>query len=197
MLRGNVPLYAAICAGSSKGMLMGIIQQQQRKAANQRVAAPRMLEVKCANAGLADAVRELFATWNSAADAAFEASLAAKDRLARWASSGSSPNSRHYFILERPDHLMVTFGARAQFVADRNLTGYGQGWVARIEPTGTGKDDARRIEVTLLKWSVDDGGRIWNGYSYVQMLDGLVAGLDGRCISEPVDHEDCLFVSLA
>jgi hypothetical protein len=176
---------------------MGIVQQARRKGANQRVAATRTLEVARPQAELAAAIAELFATWNGAADAAFEASLATRGRMDRWASKNTSPNTRHYFVLERPDRLLVTFGVRAQWVAEHNLTRYGQGWIAQVVPSGSSDNGALRIDVTLLKWTIDDAGRIWNGESYVQLLEGLVAGLDGRYVSDPVNAEDCHFVRRA
>jgi hypothetical protein len=171
-----------------------MVQRSLYKKANQRVAATRVLEVAGAQAGLPEAIQGLFDAWNSAADAEFEASLATKGRLMRWASSNSVPRSRHYFLLERPDHLMVTFGVTAGRVAERGFNPNDRGWVARVEPAGSSDGGATHIGVALVKWSVDDGGRIWNGDRYVQMLDGLVAGFDGRYVSDPVNEEDLHFV---
>lgn len=175
----------------------GIVQRSLYKNANDRVAARRVLEVACPQAELSEVIQGLFDSWNSAADTEFETSLAAKGRLERWASSKSLPSSRHYFLLKRPDHLMVTFGVTAKFAAERGLNRLDHGWIARIAQAGDSDDGARRIGVSLVKWIVDDGGRIWNGGRYVQLLDGLVAGLNGRYASDPVRQEDCHFVSRA
>ena len=176
---------------------MGVVRRSLYKKPNQRVVATRLLEVACPHAGLPEAFQGLFDSWNGAADAKFEESLATRGRLDRWASSNRSPKSRHYFLLEQPDHLMVTFGVAAKFVADRGLNRHDHGWVARVAPAGSSEDGATHIGVSLVKWIVDDGGRIWNGGRYVQLLDGLVAGLNGRYVSDPVKQEDCHFVSLA
>lgn len=177
---------------------MGIGQRSSHKEASQRVAATRVLAVACAPASLAEAVQGLFDTWNSASDAEFEASLLTKNRLMRWASKDESPTKRHYLMLRQSNHLAVTFGMTPKFAIERGLNNkFIQGWLGRIAPAGSGNDGATHIGVSLLKWRLDDAGRIWNGGRYVQMLDGLVAGLNGRYISDPVNEEDCHFVSMA
>jgi hypothetical protein len=162
--------------------------------ANQRVAATRVLEVSCEPGRFIAAVQELLDKWNSAADAAFDASLASKGGLQRWASSGSPPLTRHYFLLERPDHLWVTFGVTAARVAERGFNPNDRGWLAVITPKDHGTDGTMRILVTLARWSVNNQRQIWNGIRYVQMLDGLVVGLDGRYVSAPVDKNDHHFI---
>ena len=176
---------------------MGVVQRSVHKAGNQRVAAPRVLEVSCTRQALTEALQRLFDAWNSASDAKFEASLATKGRMARWAANNSSPNMRHYFLLEQAGKFIATFGVRATFVAERGLAHQGNGWIAQITPVDGGGEGTTHISVVLLRWSTDDAGRIWNGSRYVQMLDGLVEGLHGRYVSEPVKQEDCRFVSLA
>jgi len=164
--------------------------------ANQRVAAARELEVGCAHASLPLAVQGLLDTWNSASDAVAEASLATRGRFMR-SLGGSMPVTRHYFLLEQPGHLMVTFGMRPQRVLERGFNPNDRGWLAHVVPLGDGDDGAIRIVVGLKKWSVNDDGLIWNGSRYVQLLEGLVAGLNGRYVSAPVDEEDHRFVSRA
>ena len=162
------------------------------------MAATRVLEVACVQAGLSQVVQGLFDTWNLASDAEFEASLATKNRLMRWASKDTPPTRRHYLLLRQSNHLAVTFGMSPKFAIERGLNNsFIQGWLGRIAPVGSGDEGTTRIGVSLLKWRVDDAGRIWNGGRYVQMLDGLVSGLNGRYISDPVDEKDCHFVSLA
>lgn len=176
---------------------MGVIRRSLNQEANQRVAAARVLEVGCMYDDLPVRVQDLFDSWNSAADAAFEASLATKGKFLRWASSGSPSLSRHYFLLAQPAYLIVTFGVRAVRVAERGFNPQDRGWLARITPEAGGDGRPVRISVTLSKWVVDDNGHIWNGGRYVQMLDGLVEGLNGRYISSPVDEEDHRFIGLA
>jgi hypothetical protein len=165
--------------------------------ANQRVAASRVLEVSCERGRLAEAIQVLLDRWNTAADAAFAASLEAKSSFQRRISSGRTPNSRHYFLLQRGDHLWVTFGVPAARVAERGFNPNDRGWLAAVAPGDGGTDGALRIVVTLAKWSVNDSRLIWNGGRYVQLLDGLAAGLDGRYVSAPVDSDDRHFVSYA
>jgi hypothetical protein len=181
----------------SWGASMGVVQRSLHKKANQRVAASRVLEVSCALPALPEAIQRLFDAWNSASDNKFEASLSTKGRMSRWAANNSSPNTRHYFLLEQAGQLIATFGVRAAFVAERGLKNHGEGWIAQITPVGGGGEGTTHINVVLLRWSVDDGGRIWNGGRYVQMLDGLIEGLNGSYVSEPVSQEDCNFVSRA
>lgn len=179
------------------GLSMGVVQRSVHKAGNQRVAAPRVLEVSCARPALPEAIQGLFDTWNSASDAEFEASLATKGRMLRWAANNTSPNTRHYFLLEQAGKFIATFGVRAAFVAERGLKNQGEGWIAQITPADGGGEGTTHINVVLLRWSVDDAGRIWNGGRYVQLLDGLIEGLHGRYVSEPVKQEDWHFVSRA
>ncbi len=177
---------------------MGLGQRSSYKEASQRVAATRVLAVACAPTSVAEAVQGLFDTWNSASDAAFEASLATQNRFMRWASKDTSPTKRHYFLLRQATHLMVTFGVSPKFAIEQGLNNkFIQGWLGRIATAGSGDDGATHIGISLLKWRLDDAGRIWNGGRYVQMLDGLVSGLGGRYISDPVNEEDCHFVSMA
>ena len=114
-----------------------------------------------------------------------------------WVNSGSVPSRRHYFLLSQPDWLMATYGVRAIRVAERGFNPQDRGWAARISLAKNTDDEATRIAVALAKWSIDSNGLIWNGQRYVQMLDGLVAGLDGRYISGPVDEEDHRFIKRA
>jgi hypothetical protein len=165
--------------------------------ANQRIAASRVLEVSCDPTRLTSAIQGLIDRWNSAADAAFESSLASKSRFQRWVSSGDVPSGRHYFLLERPEHLWVTFGVRAARVAERGFNPNDRGWLSAIAPGPHEASGTMQITVTLAKWSVNDARLIWNGERYVQLLDGLVAGLDGRYISAPVDEEDLHFIRYA
>jgi hypothetical protein len=165
--------------------------------ANQRVATTRVLEVSCEPSRLGGAVQELFDKWNATADAAFEASLAAKGGFLRWASSGRPPFTRHYFLLERSDHFWVTFAMTATGVAERGFNPNNRGWLAVITPKDHGSDGTMRILVTLAKWSANDQRLIWNGTRYVQLLDGLVAGLNGRYVSAPVDENDKYFIGNA
>jgi hypothetical protein len=167
-----------------------------RREANQRVAAVRKLEVCCGQASLPQAVQGQLDTWNSASDAAAEASLATRGRFMR-SLGGSMPVTRHYFLLEQPGHLMVTFAMRPQRMLERGFNPNNHGWLAHIVPLGDGDNGATRITIELKKWSVNDGSLIWNGNRYVQLLDGLVAGLNGRYISAPVDGEDQRFISQA
>jgi hypothetical protein len=173
---------------------VGMVQRSIAKKANQRVAEGRILEVECGPAAVHEAVRGLLETWNNASDAAFEARLETKGRFGRWVSSNSSPRSRHYFSVERPGHLMVTFGVTATRVVERGFNPADRGWIARIEPAGSSPDGRALIKATLARWVTNDAGLIWNGDSYVQMLDGLVANLDGRYVSAPVAEEDHRFV---
>jgi hypothetical protein len=163
--------------------------------ANQRVAMSRVIEVSGESASLAEAIQALLDQWNSAADRAFAAGLAAKGGIQRWASSGAAPGSRHYFLLQRSDHLWVTFGVRALRVAERGFNPNDRGWLAVVTPEENGADRKIRIMVTLAKWSVNDRRLMWNGGRYIQLLDGLVAGLDGRYVSAPVDENDHHFIS--
>lgn len=174
---------------------MGVVQRSVHKAGNQRVAAPRVLEVSCTRQALPETIQRLFDAWNSASDATFEAALPAMNRMLRWAAKNTSPNTRHYFLLEQSGKFIVTFGVRAAFVAERGLKNQGEGWIAQITPVDGGGEGTTHISVILLRWSTDDAGRIWNGGRYVQLLDGLVEGLNGRYVSEPVKQEDCRFVS--
>lgn len=162
--------------------------------ANQRVAATRVLEIPCAPADLAAAVQGLIDKWNSAADTAFETSLATHGRFHRWLNSSETPSERHYSMLKRPDHLWVTFGMSAARVAEHGFNPYSRGWIAVVVP-GEYSAGRMRVTVTLAKWSVNDERLIWNGGRYVQLLDGLVAGLGGRYVSAPVDENDHHFVS--
>jgi hypothetical protein len=162
--------------------------------ANRRVAQQRELEVSCTGTALGKAVQGLLDAWNKADDAAYEAKLATKGRFIRWIGSGGSTVSRHYFLLKRSDHLMVTFGTSASVVAERGLNPNSHGWVSLIRMLPTA-EQRTRISVELAKWSVNDKGFIWNGSRYVQMLDGIVAGLDGRYVSNPVADEDYHFIS--
>lgn len=163
--------------------------------ANQRVAAARELEVASRPASLPRTVRGLFEKWNAAADAAFDASLETKGKFMRWVSSGSVPVTRHYFLLEQPKRLVVTFGTRAERVVEHGFNPTSHGWLARISPLGSRGGDRTRIEVALVKWSVNDDGLMWNGSAYVQLLDGLVTGLNGAFITVPVSEADHRFIS--
>ncbi len=166
--------------------------------ANQRVAARRILEVARQPAELAAAIQELLDKWNTAADAAFEASLATKGKFGRWAAANNgTPQKRHYFLLARSDQLWITYGIRATWVAERGFSAASQGWLAEIVPGKPGPGNAMSLAILLGKFSVNDKGYIWNGGRYVQLLDGLVAGLGGRYVSAPVDESDCRFVSYA
>lgn len=177
---------------------MGMVGRSRRNGANQRVAATRILAVACEPSGIHDAVQELFATWNSAADAAYEESQTAKGKFARWVSSGRLPSSRHFSVLRRLNNLMVTYGVTATRVAEKGFNPADRGWLALIEPSGERDEDGRAlIAVKLARWVVNDDGFIWNGDRYVQMMDGFVAGLDGRYVSDPVNPEDVNSVHLA
>jgi hypothetical protein len=165
--------------------------------ANQRVAASRVLAVSCERVGFAAAVQELTDKWNTAVDEASVAALATKGRFQRWLAGDGISITRHYFLLERSGHLWVTFGVRAARVAERGFNPNDRGWLAVITPGDRDPDGTLRITVRLDKWSVNDRHLIWNGDRYVQLLDGLVAGLSGRYISDPVDESDHRFVSIA
>jgi hypothetical protein len=177
---------------------MGIVQQSMHKKANQRVAAARTLAVRCPRDAQTAAIRALFDKWNLAADETFEERLAGtKSKIMRKALSGRSPNTRHYFLLQQPGSFVVTFGFDAKLIAENRLRGLGEGWIAQIVPAGDGDDGEANVAVSLLKWQIDGAGHIWNGTRYIQLLDGLVAGLDGRYLSDPVDGKDHYFVSRA
>jgi hypothetical protein len=178
---------------------MGIVQQSMHKKANQRVAATRSLAVRCPRDAQPEAIRALFGKWNIAADEAFEETLeGTKSKIMRRALSSSSPNTRHYFLLEqKPGSFTVTFGFDAKLIAENRLRGLGEGWIAQIAPAGDGEEGETNIAVSLLKWRIDGAGHIWNGSRYIQLLDGLVGGLDGRYLSDPVDGKDHYFVSRA
>jgi hypothetical protein len=176
---------------------VGVIQRLRYKDANQRVAANRVLEVTCPQDQLAETIQQLFDGWNSASDAEYEASLATMGRVTRWAASNRSPTTRHYFLLAQPGHLLVTFGTSAKWFAERGLSSASHAWAGRITPVSGGDGDRTHIDVVLMRWCVDDGGRIWNGARYVELLDGLVAGLNGRYVSAPVDKQDYHFVAMA
>jgi hypothetical protein len=161
--------------------------------ANQRVAEARELEVVCGQASLSQAVQGQFDIWNRASDAAAEASLATRGRFMR-SLGGSMPVTRHYFLLEQPGHLMVTFAMRPQRMLERGFNPNNHGWLAHIVLLGHCDNGAIRIAIGLKKWSSNNDGLIWNGNRYVQLLDGLVAGLNGRYISAPVDGKDQCFI---
>lgn len=165
--------------------------------ANQRVATTRVIAVSCEPGHLAIAIQGLFDKWNAASDAAFEASLASKRGLQRWASSGNLPFTRHYFLLERSNSIWVTFGVTASRVAEKGFNPHDHGWLSVVVPDVCGPDGKLRIQVTLAKWSVNDSQWIWNGTRYVQMLDGLVAGLSGHYVSTPIDEADHHFINYA
>ena len=83
----------------------------------------------------------------------------------------------------------MTFGMRAARVAERGFNPNDRGWLAVITPGDHGTHGTMRITVTLAKWSVNDARLIWNGNRYVQLLDGLVAGLGGRYVSRAGGRE--------
>jgi hypothetical protein len=163
-------------------------------AANQRVAAARELEVVCGQAGLPQKIKALIDAWNKKTDTAFEASLATRGRFQRWLGGGM-PVTRHYFMLEQPDHIIVTFAMQPERVLERGFNANNRGWLARIVPLNISDDGAVRISIGLVKWSANEGGMIWNGTRYIQLLDGVVTGLNGRYISARVSEEDHRFIS--
>jgi hypothetical protein len=171
------------------------MQRSARKRANQSVAATRTLEVACARAELTSAIQGLFDSWNSKADAAYEASLEGRSRFGRWANSGQSPASRHFFLLERPGGLMVTFGMSASRVVERGFNPNNRGWVASVKPVDGGDDGFTRIGVSLAKWSTNEDAMMWNGSRYIEFVDGLVAGLNGRYVSAQVSDKDFRSIS--
>jgi hypothetical protein len=170
------------------------VKKRSVKEANQRVAAARTLDVKLSHPTLTETLQALFERWNDAANEYAEASLEVKGRLDRWASSGRLPSSRHYFLLEQPDHLMITFGTTATKVAERGLNATSRGWVAWVTG-GAPEGEYRRIQVALVGWcSEKDSGLMWNGDRYEALLDGLVSELDGRYVTAPIDPVDLRFV---
>lgn len=175
---------------------MGVISRHMKKEANQRVAAARVLEVRLGGQGLEPVIGSLIERWNQAADATFELRQSGKGRMAKWANNNVAGSTRHYSLIPQRCYLLVVYGISAQRVIDKPFNANNHAWLADINPLGV-EASSTRISVSLRRWSVNDSGLIWNGASYVQMLDGLVEGLDGRYISQPVDPEDCHFVSYA
>lgn len=79
---------------------MGIIERSIRDKANQRVAATRTLEVACRLDQLSDTIQGLFDTWNGAADAEYQKSLATRGKFLRWLAT-DFPLGRHYHCSSR------------------------------------------------------------------------------------------------
>ena len=157
---------------------MGIVARDRMKEGNQRVAQARTLEVRFGAVPIQQALEQLFARWNAAADVQFAASQATGGCLAKWANSGQLASARHYTLCLEPTTCWSCSACQCSesSTADSTLTttaGSRRSMSVRLRSRNL-------ISVCLTNWGADDNGVMWNGGRYVAMLDGFVDELAGR-----------------
>lgn len=157
---------------------MALIEKQIRKHANQKFAAPIVTVTELSLRDVIIAVKKIRNDHNAASDTEIAAKEA--NRGPRRFTVAPVPERSHYHLQFTKSAILVGWSRSPEWITaqvkKKSSSRQGGSWLASVtfpETVPDVPDGQRAVEIKLLRWMMDDHGRMQNKTRYEWFVDQL------------------------